>query len=131
MTFSVYRWGWFTTAMSRAIWGWTGSEAAQGGFTPRAAIAEAVFKAAPVEGGGVSVRGNGRAGTVRRSSFAALMHKPVSPASRVGRQDMEPTPSKDAAGRPKRVHAGARAVKTGRQMKKAATAKAVNKTKKP
>jgi len=134
MTLGVYRWGWFATAISRAIWGWASGKVSAGGFTPRAAVSATVMKAAPVIEKGVSVKESRRKMAARHAPSAVLvpnMNNPASTACTVSLPEGDPTPSRAGAKGQKRAGTGPKAVKLGRRPKSTGTAKVVNKTKKP
>lgn len=134
MSLSVYKWGWFGAAISRAIWGWASGKVSAGGFTPRAAVSATIFKAAPVIEKGISVKESRRMMAARHAPSAVLvpnMNNPSSTACTVSLPEGDPTPSRTGANGQKRAGTGSKAVKLGRRPKSTGTAKAVNKTKKP
>lgn len=133
MSLNAYRWGWFASAIGRAMWGWAWvvNEAPAGGFIPRSVLSAAVFKAAPATENGVSVRERGRPRVLRRAPFAALIDRADASASTVGQPASGAVLSQAGASRPARAVAGAKAVKVRRQPQGTGAAKAVGKNQKP
>ena len=131
MSLSVYKWGWFGTAMSRSFWGWAGGKVPAGGFTPRAAVSATVFKAAPVIEKGVSVKESRRLRTTPRAPSPGLIHNMKTAAPKVSMAESGPILTSVKTNGQKLAGAGIKTMKLGRRSKRAGTVKVVNKTKKP
>jgi len=131
MRLNAYKWGWFGSAMSRAIWGWTGGKIPVGGFTPRISVPAAVFKAAPTLENGVSVKERRLMGAARRTFSAGLIHNTNAPAIRVSLPARDATASRSGTKMDKRANAGSLMGKSEQRPKRARAARVVNKTKKP
>ena len=131
MSLSVYKWGWFATAMSRAMWGWAGGKVTAGGFTPLVAVCATVFKAAPVIEKGVSVKESRRLRTTPRAPSPGLIHNMKTAAPKVSMAESGPILTSVKTNGQKLAGAGIKTMKLGRRSKRAGTVKVVNKTKKP
>lgn len=128
MSLSVYKWGWFATAMSRAMWGWAGGKVTAGGFTTRAAVCATVFKAAPVIEKGVSVKESRRMRTAPLAPSPGLMHNMKTAVAKVSMAGRGPILTSVKTKGQKLAGAGIKTMKPGRRSKRAGTIKVVNKT---